>query len=81
VLLVAVNLDPYNRQGAWLNLPLDRLGIPGRQSYLVHDLLGEDKFVWQGSRNHVDLDPHVLPGRIFRVRRGLRRETDFDYFF
>jgi starch synthase (maltosyl-transferring) len=81
VMLVAVNLDPYNRQTAWLNLPLEDFGLEENQSYLVHDLIGDDKFIWQGGRNYIDLDPHVLPGRIFRLRKRLKKETDFDYFF
>jgi starch synthase (maltosyl-transferring) len=79
LLLIAVNVDPYNRHSAWLDVPTEDMGIsPG--SYLAHDLLGDDKFVWQGGRNLVDLDPAVLPARIFRIRRKLKTETDFDYF-
>jgi starch synthase (maltosyl-transferring) len=81
VLLIAVNLDPYNKQSAWLNLPLEEFGIAENQSYLVHDLIGDDKFIWQGPRNFIELDPHMLPGRVFRLKKRLKRETDFDYFF
>jgi starch synthase (maltosyl-transferring) len=81
VILVAVNLDPHHKQSAWLELPLEHFDIDERQSYMVHDLLGDDRFIWQGRRNLMDFDPQVLPARIFRLRKKLRRETDFDYFF
>jgi starch synthase (maltosyl-transferring) len=81
VLLMVVNLDPYNKQGAWLHLPLEELNLKENQSFLVHDLLGDDKFIWQGARTFLELDPQVLPARIFRVHKQLRKETDFDYFF
>ncbi|MDY7000838.1 MAG: alpha-1,4-glucan--maltose-1-phosphate maltosyltransferase [Thermodesulfobacteriota bacterium] len=81
ILLVAVNLDPYNKQSAWLELPLQDFGIEPEQSFLVHDLIGDDKFVWQGPRNFIELDPQVIPARIFRLKKRLKRETDFDYFF
>lgn len=80
VLLIAVNLDPHHRQSAWLNLPLDEFDIDPRQPYMVHDLLGDDKFIWQGPRNLMEFDPQILPARIFHLKRRLKRETDFDYF-
>jgi starch synthase (maltosyl-transferring) len=79
-LLIAVNLDPYRTQTCQLRLPHEELGIAPGQPFLVHDLLGEDKFVWQAEVNRLDLEPHVLPARIFRVRSRLTREQDFDYF-
>jgi len=81
VLLMAVNLDPHHKQSAWVNLPLEEFGIAENQSYMVHDLIGDDTFIWQGPRNYIELDPHMLPGRIFRLKKRMKRETDFDYFF
>jgi len=80
LILVAVNLDPHHTQSAWLHLPLEELALAGERSYMVHDLLGDDKFIWQGERNFMEFDPRVLPARIFHLKRRLRRETDFDYF-
>ncbi|MBI5440428.1 MAG: alpha-1,4-glucan--maltose-1-phosphate maltosyltransferase, partial [Deltaproteobacteria bacterium] len=79
-LLVAVSLDPYRTQTCQLRVPREELGIPPGRPFLVHDLLGDDKFVWHAEVNRIDLEPHVLPARIFRVRTQLRREQDFDYF-
>lgn len=80
LVVVAVNLDPHHTQGAWLTLPLEEFDLAGERSYMVHDLLGDDKFIWQGARNFMEFDPRVLPARIFHVKRRLQRETDFDYF-
>ena len=79
-ILVVVNLDPFHTQGGWLRVPIHELGIAPDQPYLCHDLLGEDKYIWQGERNYVQLDPNILPAFIFRLRRRLKKETDFDYF-
>lgn len=81
VLLMAVNLDPHHKQSAWVHLPLGEFGVAENQSYMVHDLIGDDTFIWQGPRNYIELDPHMLPGRIFRLKKRMKRETDFDYFF
>ncbi|WP_029896321.1 alpha-1,4-glucan--maltose-1-phosphate maltosyltransferase [Desulfohalovibrio reitneri] len=78
--LTAVSLDPHNPQTAELELPLEDLGIKEGATYMVHDLLGDDKFVWAGRTNRMAFDPRVLPARVFRLRTRLRRETDFDYF-
>ncbi|ALC15340.1 alpha-1,4-glucan:maltose-1-phosphate maltosyltransferase [Desulfuromonas soudanensis] len=80
LILVAVNLDPHHTQSAWLNLPLEEFALDEERSYMVHDLLGDDKFIWQGPRNLMAFDPQVLPARIFHLKRRLKRETDFDYF-
>ncbi len=80
IILVVVNLDPFHTQGGWVQVPIAELGIAPDQSYLVHDLISDDKYIWQGERNYVELNPTSLPAHVFRVRRRLRRETDFDYF-
>ncbi len=46
----------------------------------MHDLLTGGRFLWHGSRDFVMLDPQRVPAHIFRVRRRVRREQDFDYF-
>jgi starch synthase (maltosyl-transferring) len=63
-----------------VELDLGALSIQPDQPYLLHDLLGGDRYIWQGPRNYVDLDPHVLPAHLFAVKRRARREQDFDYF-
>jgi hypothetical protein len=33
----------------------------------VHDLLNDARYIWQGSRNYVELNPNICPAHIFRV--------------
>jgi len=80
ITITIVNLDPYHRQSGWVRLPLDRLQIDPRTPFLAHDLLTDDRYIWQGETNYVELDPRVMPAHILRVQKRLRRETDFDYF-
>ncbi len=80
VMLVVVNLDPHRTQSGWLELPLDELGIDPHQPYQVHDLLGGARYLWDGPRNFVALDPAAVPAHVFRLRRRIRTERDFDYF-
>ncbi len=80
IILVVVNLDPYQRHDGWVYVPLEELNIGGQEVYQVHDLLGDGRYFWQGSRNFVRLDPQSSPAQIFRIRRRLRTERDFDYF-
>ena len=79
-ILVIVNLDPFHSQSGWLTIPLNELGIEPGQTYLVHDLISNDRYIWQGERNFVQLNPAVMPAHIFRVHRRLKKEQDFDYF-
>jgi starch synthase (maltosyl-transferring) len=79
-LIIVVNLDPFHTQSGWVRIPVKELGLAEHQPYMVHDLIGDDKYIWEGERNFVEIDPRVMPGNIFRVRKKLKRETDFDYF-
>jgi len=67
MILTVVNLDPRNRQAGWVNLDLDALHLGSEESFQVHDLLTDARYVWHGSRNFVDLNPALLPAHIFRV--------------
>ncbi len=80
LILAVVNLDPHHRQSGWVELPLHSLGIDERRPYQVHELIGDARYFWHGPRNYVELDPAVVPAQIFRVRRHLRSEQDFEYF-
>ena len=79
-LIIVVNLDPFHTQSGWVQIPVKELGLGERQPYLVHDLIGDDKYIWEGERNFVEVNPQVMPGSIFHIRKKLKRETDFDYF-
>ncbi|EAR23434.1 alpha-1,4-glucan--maltose-1-phosphate maltosyltransferase [Nitrococcus mobilis] len=80
VILVVVNVDPHHTQAGWVELPLEALQLLPEHPYQVHDLLSDARYLWQGARNYVELDPHSAPAHIFRVRRHVRTEHDFDYF-
>ncbi len=80
VLLMIVNLDPHHKHSGWLELPLEDLGLSPQQPYQVHDLLSDARFLWNGPRNFVELDPHMMPAHIFRIRRKVLSERDFDYY-
>jgi starch synthase (maltosyl-transferring) len=80
VIVTAVNLDPHHVQASWVHLDLDALGLERDQAFQVHDLLTGARYLWHGSRNFVQLDPHQVPAHVFRVRRRVRSERDFDYF-
>jgi starch synthase (maltosyl-transferring) len=81
IVIIVVNLDPYHTQAGWLDLPVHSFGIDKQQTYQVHDLLTDTRHLWHGERNYVQLDPARTPAHIFRLRRRLRREQDFEYFF
>jgi len=78
--LVVVNLDPHHVHGGWVDLDPGALGLDASAPYQMHDLLTGARFLWHGARNFVQLDPARTPAHIFRLRRRLHREQDFDYF-
>jgi starch synthase (maltosyl-transferring) len=80
VLLVVVNLDFRNTQSAWLEVPLHQLGMAEDQPYELHDLLSDARYLWHGRWNYVELNPFHCPAHIFRVRRRVHTEQDFEPF-
>ncbi len=80
VVLVVVNLDPHHTQSGWTALDLEALGLDPGQPYQVHDLLTGAMYLWHGARNYVELDPQRIPAHIFRVRRRVRTEHQFEYY-
>jgi starch synthase (maltosyl-transferring) len=82
VIVVVVNLDPYHRQSCWVRLPAGELGLGSGpdEAYQVHELIGDARYLWHGESNFVILDPHASPAQVFRVRRKVKTERDFDYY-
>jgi starch synthase (maltosyl-transferring) len=80
VILVVVNLDPHHTQSGWLELSSEVLEGARESHYQVHDLLSDSRFLWHGQRNFVELNPSVVPAHIFRLRRRVRTERDFEYY-
>ena len=80
VIVAVVNLDMHHRQSGWLHLDLDKLGIPPHATYQMHDQLSDARYLWNGPRNYVELDPGEMPAHLFVVRFKVRSEADFDYF-
>ncbi|MGI9183179.1 MAG: alpha-1,4-glucan--maltose-1-phosphate maltosyltransferase [Longimicrobiaceae bacterium] len=78
-IFVAVNLDPFEAHQATLHFPLEQMGLGENETWEVEELLEGGRHLWQGRAQKVRLEPDS-PGRIYRVRRWLRSEHDFDYF-
>jgi starch synthase (maltosyl-transferring) len=80
IILTAVNLDPHHTHAGWLRLPVEALGLPADQPFQMHDLISDARYLWHGERNYIELDPRVMPAHVFRIRKRMRSEHDFDYF-
>jgi starch synthase (maltosyl-transferring) len=80
VVLTVVNLDPHHTQSGMVTLPLQALGLDADKSYQAHELLSGARYMWNGPRNYVEINPQAAPAQIFRFRRRIRSEHDFEYF-
>ncbi len=69
VVLVVVNLDPWNVQAGFLRLDLTELGLPVEGPYVAHDELTGESYEWSGPHPWVRLDPAAGPGHILSLRR------------
>jgi starch synthase (maltosyl-transferring) len=80
ILLIVVSLDPWSARDTFIHVPVKDFGWMESDTYQVDDLLHNERYLWSGSKNYVRLDPHHKPAHIFRLRRWVGREQDFDYF-
>jgi len=80
VIVVAANLDPHHTHATWVHLPEKKLGLEKDQSFQMHELIGDGRYLWSGGENFIELNPEIMPVQIFRIRKRLRSEHDFDYF-
>ncbi len=81
IVIVLCNLDPFHTQTGWIELDLASLGLDARRAFQAHDLLGDGRFLWRGARNYFELTPESLPAHVMKVRKLVRTERDFDYYF
>ena len=79
-ILVVVNLDPHHKQAANLHLDLAELGIDPDTTFEVHDLITNARYYWSGWDNYVELDPHVVPAHVFRIRPKILDEHDYPLY-
>jgi starch synthase (maltosyl-transferring) len=73
VLLIAVNLDQHHEQGAQIELPLWRFGLPDDGSVDVIDLMTQRYFVWRGKYQSIHLPTQALPFSIWQLRSTRQR--------
>jgi len=64
-ILTVVNLDPQHTQSGWTSLDLAELNLPSGGAYTAQDLLTGTKYLWEGNRNYVRLDPQLCPAHVF----------------
>ncbi|MCG2725745.1 MAG: alpha-1,4-glucan--maltose-1-phosphate maltosyltransferase [Elusimicrobia bacterium] len=70
-IITAVNLDCVFKQSAWINVPLEKLGIEYGIIYTVKDLLTGAEYRWNSSRNYVELDPQAIGAHILSLKIGI----------
>lgn len=68
ILLILVNLDPFNAHHATAYVPFEEIGVKAGGTYEVVDMLTGAGYTWT-DQNYVRLDPAVEPAHIFRVER------------
>jgi starch synthase (maltosyl-transferring) len=70
VLLVIVNLDPFNVREAVTWLDLRGLGMPEDAPFEAHDEITDTTYIWNGPANYVRLDPAAgQAAHVFHLRR------------
>ncbi|MBF0472330.1 MAG: alpha-1,4-glucan--maltose-1-phosphate maltosyltransferase [Nitrospirae bacterium] len=80
IILIAVNLDPHHEHETNLHIPLEEFYIKEKDSYLLINLLNDEKSIDKGHIKLITLDPDSEPAHIYRLERWSSKEDKFDYF-
>jgi starch synthase (maltosyl-transferring) len=70
VIMVAVNVNPFQTHEAWVRVPVSKFGLNPDETYRVRDLLTDVTYFWKGERNYVRLDPWTQPAHILLLERS-----------
>ncbi len=65
--MVIVNLDPFNMQHGFVQLPLADWGVSPFESVEVLDMLSGERYFWRGEWNYVRLDPQSRVAHVLNV--------------
>ena len=68
VVLVAINLDPFNVQEADIEVPVWEWQLSDDATLQVEELMTGHQFTWTGRRQHIRLDPQHNPFAVWHVR-------------
>lgn len=69
IIVIVVNLDPFNPHEDTINLPLETFGISDWQKYQMKDLITSEKHYWKGSSGYIRLDPNYEVAHIFKLKK------------
>ena len=64
---VVVNLDPSASASAWLNFPLETMGLAEGGTFETVELFSGERRQWQGRHHEISLDPGRQPALVLRL--------------
>ncbi len=76
IILVVVNLDPFQRQAGTIEIPPDCFAINQIMPRSVHELLSGCHHFWSSNKVHIDLDPNSMPVNIFQLGEQVYDEVE-----
>lgn len=68
IVMVVINLNFNHTQAGMVEMPIQQFDIY-TDTFLVHDLLTDNKYIWKGNRNYVELNPKNFPAHIFIIKK------------
>jgi starch synthase (maltosyl-transferring) len=66
-LLFIASLDPLYTQSGWIKVPMKEFGLPGKDPFVLQDLISGERYSWKGEWNYVELRPQNMPVHLFRL--------------
>ncbi|VBB69867.1 Alpha-amylase [invertebrate metagenome] len=76
VVLIAVNLDPFDVHECTIEVPLSEIGLSEQDNYAVQELISGEKHLWSGVQHRIRLDPQTTPAFLLHIIPW--RHVDFE---
>ncbi len=67
MVFVVVNLDPYAPHEAFVDFPLEDMGLDLNQPFVAQEQFTGRNLEWRGARHWVRLDPFLNPCEVFKI--------------
>ena len=67
VVLVVINLDQYNKQNGYVQLPKEKLKLGATINVKLQEVIMDEYYTWTQEWNYIELDPSKMPFHLFVV--------------
>ncbi|MFW7381148.1 MAG: maltotransferase domain-containing protein [Oligoflexus sp.] len=75
-LIVVINLSSHQTNSCHFHLPHGTIPVPPGSPIEAHDLISDEVVSWHGDRHYIEINPQLMPAKIFHIYNIQQPLTD-----